>query len=83
MQHTRPSGDGRKTMKRKHRRLKSRILMGITCAEMLILLLAASAMDSPDRTIPIIAIAQALIWIGLFVWANKRGGKNGKNALKQ
>ena len=71
MQHTQRSGDGRKPMK-KHNRLKNRILIGITTLEMLILLLAASAMDSPDRTIPIIAILQALIWIGLFVFANNR-----------
>ena len=59
-------------MKRK-RNLKNRILTIVTCTEMIILLLAASAMDSPDRTIPIIAIVQALIWIGLFVLSNTKG----------
>ena len=58
-------------MKRK-RNLKNRILTIVTCTEMIILLLAASAMDSPDITIPVIAIAQALIWIGLFVLSNCR-----------
>ncbi len=59
-------------MKRK-RNLKNRILTIVTCTEMIILLLAASAMDSPDITIPVIAIAQALIWIGLFVLSNTKG----------
>lgn len=57
--------------RRKH--LKNRILTIVTCTEMIILLLAASAMDSPDIAIPVIAIVQALIWIGLFVLSNTKG----------
>lgn len=52
------------------RKLKRSILLGITYTEMLVAVLAMAAMDSPDPTIPIIVLLQAIAWIGLFIKAN-------------
>lgn len=44
--------------------LLDRFLKGFTGFEVMILLLAMSAMDSDDLTIPIVLIVQAIIWLG-------------------
>lgn len=50
-------------MKRQKKSLVVRILEWITGAEFMIFLIGASAMDSPDLTVPIIMIFQALAWL--------------------
>lgn len=55
---------------RKMKRLKNRIIIGITYAEALIMITAMSAMDSENVTIPVILIMQAMTWLLLFDKAN-------------
>lgn len=50
--------------------LKNKILLGITDAEMVIAMIMATAIDSPDPRIPIILLAQAMGWLALFSKAN-------------
>lgn len=52
-------------MKRRKKSPIEKVLEWITGAEFMILLIAMSGMDSPDLTVPIILIFQAMAWIGL------------------
>ena len=62
----------------KRRRRKRKILTGITYAEGVILFMTIGAMDSPNPTIPIIILLQAMAWLGLFFWANPNWGQDKK-----
>ena len=69
--------------RRRRRRLRWKILQGVTHMEMIVVVLAAAAMDSPDPTIPVIALLQAACWIGFFIkanpgWGSRKGGKHGQ-----
>lgn len=56
--------------------LKNKILLGITDAEMVIAMIMATAIDSPDPRIPIILLAQAMGWLALFNKANPDWSKD-------
>ena len=56
--------------RRKHRRLRRKILTGITYFEVLVMFLAMSGMDSPDLTAPIVMFLQAMAWLAIFFTAN-------------
>ena len=45
---------------------RHRILDTISAIELMVMLLGMSGMDSEDLTVPVIMIAQALIWFVLF-----------------
>ena len=55
---------------RKHRRLRRKVLTVITYAETVTLFLAASGMDSPDLTVPVILALQAITWLTIFFTVN-------------
>lgn len=55
--------------------MKKKILLAVTYTEAIIAILAMSAMDSPDLTIPVILLAQAAAWLGLFAKARERRRK--------
>lgn len=50
--------------------MKKAILMGITGIEVIVMVLAVSAMDSEHILVPVIALLQAVVWIALFAAAN-------------
>lgn len=54
-------------MRRKTKAVRRRrILDAISSIEFVVMLLGMSGMDSEDLTVPIIMVAQALIWFVLF-----------------
>lgn len=62
------------------RKIKRVTLLGITYTELILAALAGCAMDSPDLTVPLIVLAQAVAWIALFIkanpeWASQEGRK--------
>ncbi len=60
---------------KKKMQLKNRILIGATEAEGCVALFAMSGFDSEDLTLPIILLAQAMLWIALFTKANPGWGE--------
>ena len=52
--------------------MKNAILKGITGTEIMLMILAASAMDSANVIIPVVVILQAAAWLALFALANYR-----------
>lgn len=56
--------------------MKRKFLTGITEAEMMIAMITATALDSPDPRIPTILLLQAMGWLALFCWVNPDGSRD-------
>lgn len=52
--------------------MKNIVLKAITAIATILLIIAISAMDSENRTLPIVAMLASTAWIGMFLLANRR-----------